>query len=101
MDSDALQQVIQSQNGHTRHFMYSVQLSVWMCSYLMFWTPLHLSSQVDAMSDRNIQCIHNYATQYYPDDGDSRFLQTLLHNLPDHKVSHLRRHETSVTAIRI
>ena len=49
-----------------------------MCAYLMFWTPLHLSSQADVMSDRNVHCIQNYGTQYYPDDGSSRFLQTLL-----------------------
>jgi hypothetical protein len=79
MDLDALQHAIRSQNGHTPHFMYSLQLSVWMCSYLMFWAPLHLSSQVDVMSDRNVHCIHNYGTQNYPDDGGSRFLQTLLH----------------------
>jgi hypothetical protein len=60
--------------------MYSLQLSVWMwCPYLMFWTPIHLSSQDDAVSDRNIHCIHNYGTQYYPNDGGSIFLQTMLH----------------------
>jgi hypothetical protein len=45
----------------------------------LFWTPLHLSSQDDVISDRNIHCIHNYGTQYYPDDGGSRFLQIMLH----------------------
>jgi len=45
----------------------------------MFWTPLHLSSQVDVVTDRNVHCIHNYGTQHYPDGGGSTFLQTLLH----------------------
>jgi hypothetical protein len=31
------------------------------------------------MRERNVQCIHNYGTQYYPDDGGSRFLQILLY----------------------
>jgi hypothetical protein len=91
MDLDVSQQAKWSQNGHTPHFMYSLQLSVTMCSYLMFWTPLHLSPQADAMSDRNVHCIHNYGTQYYPDDGGSRFLQTLLciyqttrYHIPEH-----------------
>jgi hypothetical protein len=43
------------------------------------------------MSDRNVHCIHNYGTQYYPDDGGSRFLQKLLriyqttrYHIPEH-----------------
>jgi hypothetical protein len=35
--------------------------------------------QKEAMSDRNVHCIHNYGAQYYMDDGGSRFIHTMLY----------------------